>query len=397
MKILHLLEAAATGAGRHVVDLIEGLLARGHEVHLLYSPVRSDQVFSAGLQRLKEKPNFHATCVPIGHYPCAGDFRVTATLRRYLRRCGPFDLLHCHSTKAGLIARVGLVGNSVKRLYTPHGFLSMDPARGRRMARLAGGLERALATLCAGVVVVSREEYSHAVELGISADKLRLIPNGVAPPRRDDLEEQRSICRRDWGLGGDDVCIGFVGRLAPVKAPDVMLHSFAAFRERSRVRSRLVMIGDGPLATSLRGVAAELGLSNEVIWLGAQDARPLMRGFDILALSSKSEGHPLVVLEAMARGLPIVATSVGGIADTVQSGVNGFIAPPGDAGGIADALEKLASDLALRARMGEASRAISCHFSADRMVERTLAVYEEIAMGVFADGNRSLSKVAASG
>jgi len=395
VKILQFLEAAATGAGRHVVDLIEGVLARGHEVHFLYSPVRSDQVFSADLQRLKEHLNFHSAPVPVGQYPSVSDVRVAATLRHYLRRCGPFDLLHCHSTKAGLIARVGLIGHSVKRLYTPHGFLSMDLARGRRMARLAGGLERALASLCAGVVVVSREEYSHAVELGISADKLRLIPNGMVPPRSGDLAEQRSICRRDWGLGEDDVCIGFVGRFTAVKAPDVMLHSFAAFRKRSRVPSRLVMVGNGPLATSLRGLATELGLSDEVMWLGAQDARPLMAGFDVLALTSKSEGHPLVVLEAMARGLPIVATSVGGIADTVQSGVNGFIAPPGDAGAIADALEKLANDLALRARMGKASRAISCNFSADCMVERTLAVYEEIAAGVFADGNRSLSNVAA--
>jgi glycosyltransferase involved in cell wall biosynthesis len=134
-----------------------------------------------------------------------------------------------------------------------------------------------------------------------------------------------------------------------------------------------------------------------VIWLGARDARPLMAGFDVLALTSKSEGHPLVVLEAMARGLPIVATGVGGIADTVQSGANGFITPPGDTGAIAEALDKLASSLALRARMGEASRAISRQFSADRMVERTLAFYEEIVTGVFAGTSHSLSKVAVSG
>jgi glycosyltransferase involved in cell wall biosynthesis len=157
------------------------------------------------------------------------------------------------------------------------------------------------------------------------------------------------------------------------------------------------MVGDGPLATSLRGRAADLGLGDEAIWLGARDARPLMAGFDVLALTSKSEGHPLVVLEAMARGLPIVATGVGGIADTVQSGVNGFIAPLGDAGAIAEALEKLASNPALRARMGEASRAISRNFSIDQMVERTLAFYEEIVTGVFAGEAPVLSKAAASG
>jgi glycosyltransferase involved in cell wall biosynthesis len=247
------------------------------------------------------------------------------------------------------------------------------------------------------VVVVSREEYVHAIGLGIAPEKLRIVPNGVILTRSEDLEKQRAVCRRDWGLDEEQFCMGFAGRFTPVKATELMLDSFAAFRERSRVPSRLVMVGDGPLARSLRGRAADLDLGDNVIWLGAQDARPLMAGFDVLALTSKSEGHPLVVLEAMACGLPIVATGVGGIADTVQSGVNGFIVPPGDAAAIADALGILARDLTLRARMGEASRAISRQFSADRMVERTVALYEEIVTGVFAGSSGSLSRLAASG
>jgi glycosyltransferase involved in cell wall biosynthesis len=397
MRILQLLEAAATGAGRHVVDLIEGLLQRGHEVHLVYSPLRSDRVFADDLQRLRTLRNFYSLPVPIERHPSAVDVRVVSKLRSYLRGCGSFDLVHCHSTKAGLIGRAGLIGYPVKRIYTPHCLLSMNPAEGRMVRRIAGGLERVLSRFSAGVVVVSREEYVHAVGLGIPPDKLWFIPNGVVLPQIEDLEKQRLICRRDWGMEVGHACIGFVGRLTGMKAPEVLLDSFAAFRKRCRVPSRLVIVGDGPLATPLRGRSAELGLGDEVIWLGARDARPLMAGFDVLALTSKSEGHPLVVLEAMARGLPIVATGVGGIADTVQSGANGFITPPGDTGAIAEALDKLASSLALRARMGEASRAISRQFSADRMVERTLAFYEEIVTGVFAGTSHSLSKVAVSG
>ena len=182
------------------MDLIEGLLARGHEVHLMYSPLRSDQIFADDLQRLKDRCNFHAVAVPIEHYPGPTDLRVAATLRRYLRRCGPFDLIHCHSTKAGLVGRAGLIGHSVKRLYTPHGFLSMDPAAGRGMARVAAGLERVLAKFSAGTVVVSREEYVHAVRIGIPPGKLCLIPNGVVASQINDLEKQRWVFRRDWGL-----------------------------------------------------------------------------------------------------------------------------------------------------------------------------------------------------
>jgi glycosyltransferase involved in cell wall biosynthesis len=397
MKILQLLEAAATGAGRHVVDLTEGLLARGHEVHLLYSPLRCDRVFVADLDHLKMKRNFHSLPVPIERYPSMSDFPVIGKLRRYLRTRGPFDLVHCHSTKAGLIGRAGLIGHSVKRLYTPHGFLSMDLSARDVTARIAGGLEKILARFSAGVAVVSSEEHAHAVEIGIPRGKLCLIPNGVVPPRMDDVENQRSACRRDWGLEQSDVCIGFTGRFTPVKGPEVMLDSFAAFRRRSRVPARLVMIGDGPLAASLRRQAANLNLEGEVLWLGARDARPLMPAFDIFALTSKSEGHPLVVLEAMTRGLPIVATGVGGIADTVQYGVNGFITPVGDEEAIVNALKKLADDPALRMRMGQASRHISRNFSADRMAEQTLAFYQEIVADAFAGRAASLSKLAASG
>jgi glycosyltransferase involved in cell wall biosynthesis len=397
MRILQFLEAAATGAGRHVMDLSEGLLARGHDVHLLYSPLRCDRVFEQDLKRLGPQRNFHALPVPVQRYPSVADVRGVATVRRYLRSYGPFDLVHCHSTKAGLIGRMGLIGHAAKRLYTAHGFLSMNPAAGRVIARLAGGLESVLAGFGAGVIVVSREEYRHAVEIGIPPDKLRLIPNGVALNGLIGGERQRSACRRAWGLGESDVCVGFAGRFTRVKAPEMMLDAFAALRRHSKVAARLVMVGDGPLAAPLRRHAAELGLAGEVIWLGAQDARPLMTAFDVLALTSKSEGHSLVVLEGMARGLPIVATAVGGIADTVRPGLNGFVAPVDDAPAIANALEVLAGNPALRQRMGEASRTISLQFSADRMVERTLAFYQEIAPEVVAEKTPAAWKVAASG
>jgi glycosyltransferase involved in cell wall biosynthesis len=397
MRILQLVEAAATGAGRHVMDLSAGLLARGHEVHLWYSPLRCDQVFVDDIQQLHARPHFHSVPVTIERYPVAADIPAALKLRRYLRTRGPFDLVHCHSTKAGWLGRAGLAGHSVKRLYTPHGFLSMDPVAGPVTTRIAGGLERALAGVGAGVVVVSREEHAHAISIGIPQAKLRLISNGVAPALMGDFPTQRSACRRDWGLEPDEVCIGFVGRFTPVKGPEVMLDSFAAFLRRSRAPARLVMVGDGALALSLRRQGAELGLMDRIVWLGARDARPLMPGFDILALTSRSEGHPLVVLEAMARGLPIVATRVGGIADTLQPGVNGFIAPVGDREAIAGALAELAHDPALRTRMGEASRAVSLHFSSDRMVEQTVAFYQDIASGVFASRAASSLKMAASG
>jgi glycosyltransferase involved in cell wall biosynthesis len=394
MKILLLVESAAAGVGRHVVDLTDGLIARGHQVHLLYSNERSDRTFAEDLRRLERHSDFQAFEVSMHQWPSCSDVTAVLALRQHLRRHGPFDLLHCHSTKAGLIGRAGPLDRSIKRLYTPHAFFTMQPGRPRLTKWAVAMLEATLSRLCDRVIAVSREEYSHALELGIPARMICLIPNGVSLEQPQLACSEREGIRQKWGLGKADVCLGFVGRLARQKAPQILLRSFAMLLQRTAVPVRLVMIGEGSLEGSLRRLAAELGIGEYITWLGACDARPLMNAFDMLALTSESEGHPLVVLEAMARGLPIVATRVGGISDTLQHGVNGFIAPVRGVREIAAALEILVNDPELRERMGQASLRISRSFSVDRMVDQTVAVYEQVISGANAAAASDLSMAA---
>jgi glycosyltransferase involved in cell wall biosynthesis len=193
----------------------------------------------------------------------------------------------------------------------------------------------------------------------------------------------RDALRRNWGVGPDETCIGFVGRLVAVKAPSVAIRAFAQSKFARSGAARLVVIGDGPLRAEMRLLAESLGLGPRVIWLGEQDAKTLMHGFDALLLSSDAEGNPIVVLEAMARGLPIVATQVGGISETVRPGVNGFVAPVRGVLEISSALETLAGDPALRDRMGKASLQLSRNFSVDRMVDQTAALYGQVVSGVW--------------
>jgi len=378
MKVLELVESAAAGVGRHVMELTRGLLAGGHQVHVLYSDLRSDGIFAQNLQSLKIYPGFQAFQVPMRQWPGTSDIQTIRVLRQYAGRRGPFDLVHCHSTKAGLIGRLGLLGHHAKRLYTPHAFFTMQPGRASLAKWAVALLEQGLSTVCERVIVVSREEYAHALALGIPAAKLSLIPNGVSLDQSRLSAVDRDAIRRKWGLHNAAVCIGFVGRLAIQKSPQTLVRSFAAMLERTTVPVRLVMIGDGPLESSVRQLASELNVSCRISWLGACDARPLMGAFDMLALTSVSEGHPLVVLEAMACGLPIVATRVGGISETVQHGLNGFIAPVRGVQEIAAALEILVNDPELRGRMGQASLALSRSFSVDRMVDQTVALYEQV-------------------
>jgi glycosyltransferase involved in cell wall biosynthesis len=206
---------------------------------------------------------------------------------------------------------------------------------------------------------------------------LEVIPNGVTLTAPGPANHRARI-RADWGLREGEVCIGFVGRLVPVKSPETMLRAFARLRGQIREQARLVLVGDGPLERKLRSLATDLRIASSVMWLGARDARTLMHGFDALAHTSDSEVTPLVVLEAMTRGLPIVATRVGAVPDFVQPGVNGFIVPVRGVREIADAIAELVQNPDLRNRMGEASRRLVEAFSIDRMVDQTVRLYEEV-------------------
>jgi glycosyltransferase involved in cell wall biosynthesis len=259
-------------------------------------------------------------------------------------------------------------------------FLAMDPNRCTALRRLGRILESTLARLCDAVVAVSKEERSYALGMGIAPEKLCLIRNGVSAPAMEGMPD-RGALRRAWNLGGEEICVGFVGRLVPIKTPAVALEAFAKSGLAGGGRARLVVVGDGPLRAEMGRLAGSLGIDRQVTWLGEQNAKALMHAFDLLLLSSDSEANPIVVLEAIARGLPVVATSVGGISETVRHGVNGFVAPVRGVHEIAAALQALASDAELRARMGKASLELVRNFSADRMVDQTAALYSQIVSG----------------
>jgi glycosyltransferase involved in cell wall biosynthesis len=131
----------------------------------------------------------------------------------------------------------------------------------------------------------------------------------------------------------------------------------------------------GPLDESLKALASRLGVSGRIIWLGERDARGVLAGFDIFALSSQKEGLPYVVLEAMAAGLPVVATASAGVECLVLSGVNGYVVPMNDVTAFASALSTLANDETKAERCGKASLARASQFTVDAMVEQTLAAY----------------------
>lgn len=368
-RVLMVVESSAGGTGRHVLDLSEGLAARGCEVHLLYSAGRADRFF---LDRLSSLSSVRHAALSMRTSIHPSDLSAVRAIRRHLLRHGPFDAVHGHSSKGGALARLSALATGVPSFYTLHGFIIMDPglARAKRLFYLA--IECALSRVTSRVIAVSPEEGRAAVRLGLGKSRVVVVPNGIAPPTLTPRREARASLGLD--PADDGPVIGFVGRLVTQKAPEVLLSAFAD-AARTSPGARLALVGSGPLGPALRRLAEGLGVADRVLWLGERDARGLLAGFDVFALSSRKEGLPYVVLEAMAAGLPVVATTTAGVEILVESGSNGFVVPAGDTLAFGAALAALAADPGLRARQSRAARERAARFSIDAMVDLTLDAY----------------------
>lgn len=384
MRILQLVESAGAGVGRHVLDLTAGLLDREHEVHLLYSPERANAAFRARLDSLCNRNRCFVSQLPMQRGPHWTDLQAVMRLRTYARRRGPFDAAHFHSSKAGLIGRLALAGAGIRRVYTPHALYTLGSGRAARAVVAFG--ERFLARVCEDVILVSSAEFDHAVSIGLPGNRLHVIHPGITIGTHS---------KRNGDFTGD-VRIGFVGRLVEQKAPETLLAAFQILASQWKRNARLLMVGEGPLRPRLQTLAARLGIADRVTWMGALDGAAAMRRFDIFALTSRYEGFPYVILEAMSAALPIVATRVGGTSETIRDGENGFLAPVGGAHAIARALAVLVDDASLRDRMGSQSRRMLGQFTLDRMIDRTLGLYRTVrsaeALPALQPGMKELNK-----
>jgi glycosyltransferase involved in cell wall biosynthesis len=362
MRVALVTEVADTGLGHLLESLARGLAERGHDVHFIYSAKRIDPDV---LRRL-EYAGITRKMIAMHRGPSLGDFASAWRLRRYLRENGPFDVVHGHSSKGGALARLAAAGLKVAQLYTPHAFYTLAPniaGMERAMFRFA---ERQLSRLCNRIICSSQIEFDHARELGVAAEKLVVIPNGMAsgeldPPRREEL-----------GIPADALLVGFVGRLESQKGPDIVLKALAwALRRNPRIH--LAILGEGSLRQSLNQEAIKLGIADKIVWLGHKPVRHYIASFDLLLAPSRYEGFSLMPLEAMNAAIPILCSPVGGVLEAIVPGRTGLVLEGAPAFGAA--ILELAADPDRRRAMGAAARARLPLFTQDRMIGATEQLY----------------------
>lgn len=301
----------------------------------------------------------------------------TFALWRAMAKMKP-DIVHCHTFYANLHGRIGAKLARVRAIVTAEH--SMYRGLKRRRHILA---DKLLHRFSDRVVCVSEAVKKHAVERWrVPADKFAVIPNAI------DLEKFKTLppqaeARAGFGLSANDKVIGVVATITPWKGHDHLLEAFGSIADR-RPETRLLMIGGNPIGYRdfLERKVARLGLAGRAIF--APESREVLRGLaamDIFALPTLSEGFGISILEAMASGLPVAASNVGGIPEIITDGENGLLVPPGDAGALAQGLERLIGDHVLaRSLAARAKERLLAEYSPEIYINRLQNLYEDLLM-----------------
>jgi glycosyltransferase involved in cell wall biosynthesis len=383
VRILHFSVWARTFP-RFRMPLLERQLAAGHEVEVACppEPPYEGMIEAAGVK-------VHLVDMPTGAAPLA-TARGIATLVRLIRERKP-DLLHVHQPMGALIGiPAGRIAGVSTIFYTTGGFKS-HPGMRPAVRRAVTAVERALFRRTRAVFSVNHEDLEYAREHRVVApDRIFYAgPRGGCGidtrryhPLADPAGRARLRAELKLPIAPDAPVVGIVARIVMEKGFRELARAFATVRERIPA-ARLVIVGEGPEEAELNAEIATHGIGDAVVLLGNRlDVPDLLRAFDLFVLPSYREGMPVALLEAMASGLPVVATDVRGSREVVDSGRNGIMVPLGDVPALADALVEVLADPAKARQMGAEGHAdVMRLYGEDVVLDAHLRLYEELAAG----------------
>jgi glycosyltransferase involved in cell wall biosynthesis len=362
VRIAHVLSSLHLGGQERVaLDLATFQRAAGAEVTALSLAPRPEGPLGA---------DFRSAGVTVETFEKHAGVDLALVLRLGVWMRGRFDLIHTHNPGALLYGAPAAALARIACVHTKHG---ANPRGGRRLVanRMAARLVDAFVAVSPETADVARQRSE------VDESKLCVIANGIDLERFVRDPAARDATRAALGIDRDAWVVGTVGRLAVEKNQGLLLRAIAPLLEPN---GHLLVVGDGPLAGSLAALARELRIERRVHLLGARsDVPALLNAVDVFALSSVTEGLPLVIPEAMAIGIPVVSTAVGGIPTVIEDGKTGFLVPTGDEAALRARLADLQRDPELGRACGARGRSAALvRYSADRMRRDYQDLYERI-------------------
>lgn len=381
INVLEVVETCGAGVGQHVRSLCEGLIAQGHLVTVAYSPYRLDQAFRRFVFDRRDKIRFVELKVRREVSPVS-DLRGVIELARLIKREGPFDIVHGHSSKGGAIARIAGRLFGVPTVYTPNSLVMSSPAISRAEAAVYTSIERLLGHWATSkLIAVSEDEREFILKLKlVPRERVVLIENGIEDEDFVDFSGPRNVRK---AIDEEPLTFGSLMRFSSQKAPGHLVEAFVRLSATlPRIPMRLVIAGDGELFAEVKKQVEETGSGEKISLLGWRaDTKEVLREFDVFVLSSLFEGGPYVIMEAMAAKLPIVSTDVFGTRETVARVPGNVLVPTGDPGALARGMQKMATLAHPRSlqRIGQANHDYAGeHFRQSETTRRTLEVYRTL-------------------
>ncbi|MDD4953998.1 MAG: glycosyltransferase family 4 protein [Candidatus Omnitrophica bacterium] len=287
-------------------------------------------------------------------------------LRRAVRKYN-IHIVHSQSRTTQVLGALLSKTEAVAHISTCHGFFK------KRLSR------RVFPCWGKRVIAISQQVKEHLInDFGVKEERIRLIHNGIDVDRfREQKPESRSQRKKDLGLGAGPV-VGIVARLSDVKGHIYLIQAMKIVLEKFPT-AQLLIVGEGKEKEKILGLISRLNLEKNIIWIpSAPDTAQVLSLLDIFVLPSLQEGLGLSLMEAMAAGLAVVGSDVGGIRTLIQDRVNGLLARPADSGALAEAISELLQDQGKRGSLGAKARDfIRGNFSAEKMAAQTIEVYSE--------------------
>ena len=354
------------GVERHVLAMIEGLTARGVSVLLI---LFCDGELAAQARAIGTDPvvlSARNVSLPITSRGLAGIVKENGV-----------QLVHIHGYKAAVFCALARRWYRFAMVKTEHGLPEpmaqglASTLRNRFYCWVDGVATRTTGAAVCYVADDVRKYYAHA-HAGLP---MFVIPNGVRGIDRCGLSRPAELLEKDFNLL-------IVGRLDLIKGHDVAIEALATGALASNIR--LSIVGIGPCESELLVLAKRLGMADRVQMLGfRRNALDYIAHCDVLLMPSLHEGVPYVLLEAMALGVPVVASRVGGLAEIIENDATGLLVPPRNVQALAEAIQRMYADEGLRARIGRSAQALqTARYSVDAMTSRYMQVYEDLLASV---------------